>query len=132
MIGINDLQPRKDGVDTFDPLTDKWRAIYAQRVELFAAAFRDARIPVLWVGLPPMRDERFNNQAIALNEIYREHAQQSGAKFIDIWDAFSDQNGQYAAFGPDVDGQNVKLRADPNGIYFTKAGARKLAQFLES
>jgi hypothetical protein len=31
-----------------------------------------------------------------------------------------------------VDGQNVKLRAGPNGIYFTKAGARKLAQFLEA
>lgn len=132
MIGINDLQPLTEGGETFDPLTDGWRTIYAHRVELLAAPFRDARIPVLWVGLPPMRDERINNQVIALNEIYREHAQKSGAKFIDIWDAFSDQNGQYAAFGPDVDGQNVKLRADPNGIYFTKAGARKLAEFLQA
>jgi uncharacterized protein len=131
MIGINDLQPIKDGAEALDPLTDRWRAIYAQRAQLFAAPFRDARVPVLWVGLPPMRDERFNNQVIALNEIYRQIAQQSGAKFIDIWDAFSDQDGQYSAFGPDVDGQNVKLRADPNGIYFTKAGARKLAEFLQ-
>ncbi len=99
--------------------------------ENFAAPFHGAHIPVLWVGLPPMRDERFNSQASALNEIYREHAEKAGAKYIDIWDAFADQNGQYAAFGPDVEGQNVKLRAGPNGIYFTKAGARKLAQFVE-
>ena len=132
MIGINDLQPLKDGADTLDPLSDKWRAAYARRVESLAASFHDARIPVLWVGLPPMSDERFNSQAMALNEIYREHAEKAGAKYIDIWDAFANQSGQYAAFGPDVDGQEVKLRAGPNGIYFTKAGARKLAQFLEA
>jgi uncharacterized protein len=131
MIGINDLQPMKDGADTLDPLSDKWRSLYAQRVESFVAPFHDAHIPVLWVGLPPMRDERFNGQTVALNEIFRDHAQKAGARYIDIWDAFSDQSGQYAAFGPDVDGQNAKLRTDPNGIYFTKAGSRKLAQFLE-
>ena len=131
MIGINDLQPLKDGADTLDPLSDKWREAYAKRVESLVAPFHSAHIPVLWVGLPPMRDERFNSQASALNEIYREHAEKAGAKYIDVWDAFADQNGQYDAFGPDVEGQNVKLRAGPNGIYFTKAGARKLAQFIE-
>ena len=131
MIGINDLQPLKEGADTLDPLSDKWREAYAQRVESFVAPFHSAHIPVLWVGLPPMRDERFNGQASALNEIFREHAEKVGAKYIDVWDAFADQNGQYDAFGPDVEGQNVKLRAGPNGIYFTKAGARKLAQFIE-
>ena len=79
-----------------------------------------------------MPDERFNAQAIALNEIYREHAEQAGGKYIDIWDGFADQNGQYSAFGPDVDGQSAKLRSGASGIYFTKAGSRKLAQYLEA
>ncbi len=132
MIGINDLQPLKDGADLLDPLSDRWRAVYVQRVENLVASFRDAHVPVLWVGLPSMRDERFNEQVIALNEIFREHVEKAGGKFIDIWDAFADQGGQYAAFGPDVDGQNTKLRSGPDGIYFTKAGSRKLAQFLET
>lgn len=132
MIGINDLQPLKDGADMLDPLSDRWRAVYGQRVENLVAPFRDAHVPVLWVGLPSMRDERFNAQVIALNEIFRDHVDKAGGKFIDIWDAFADQSGQYAAFGPDVDGQNTKLRSGPNGIYFTRAGSRKLAQFLES
>jgi uncharacterized protein len=131
MIGVNDLQPMKVGGATFDPLSDKWRAFYAQRVEDLVAPFRDAHIPVLWVGLPSMRDDRINAQAVALNEIYREHVDKAGGKYIDIWDAFADQNGQYAAFGPDVDGQSERLRSGPDGAYFTKAGSRKLAQFLE-
>jgi len=132
MIGINDLQPLKDGADMLDTLSDRWRAVYAQRVENLVAPFRDAHIPVLWVGLPSMRDERFNAQITALNEIYRDRVEKVGGKFIDVWDAFADQSGQYTAFGPDVDGQNAKLRSGPNGIYFTKQGSRKLAQFLET
>ena len=132
MIGINDLQPLKDGGATFDPLSDKWRALYAQRIEDLIAPFRDAHIPVLWIGLPSMSDDRFNAQALELNAIYREHVEKAGGKYVDIWDGFVDQNGQYSAFGPDTDGQNAKLRSGPNGIYFTKAGARKIAQYLET
>jgi hypothetical protein len=131
-MGINDLQPMKDGGETLDTLSDKWRSVYGQRVENLVAPFHDAQIPVLWVGLPSMRDDRMNSQVIALNAIFREHAEKAGGKYIDIWDAFADQNGQYDAFGPDVDGQNAKLRSGPNGIYFTKAGSRKLAHFLEA
>ncbi len=132
MLGINDVQPLQDGGVALDPLSDKWRALYAQRIEGLIAPFRDAQIPVLWVGLPSMPDERFNGQALALNEIYREHVEKAGGKYVDIWDGFVDQNGQYSAFGPDIDGQNTKLRSGSSGIYFTKAGARKLAQYLET
>jgi len=132
MIGINDFQPMKDGGEMLDPLTDKWRAAYGQRVDALLAPLRDAHIPVLWVGLPPMRDEKLNAEATALNEIYRDRAGKAGATYVDIWDAFADASGQYAAFGPDVEGQNAKLRDGSGGIYFTKTGARKVAQFLEA
>ena len=131
MLGINDLQPLRDGTDMLDPLSDPWRDRYGQRVEAVVAPIRAAHIPVAWVGLPPMRTERVNAEAIKLNEIYKEHAEKAGAKYIDIWDAFADENGQYDAFGPSIDGQNVKLRGG-DGIHFTKAGARKVAHFLEA
>ena len=95
------------------------------------APFEEAHIPVLWVGLPPMHDEQMNAQVIALNEIYRDHVGKAGGTYVDIWDAFSDSSGQFAAFGPDADGQNAKLRSGAGGIYFTKVGARKVAQVLE-
>jgi uncharacterized protein len=131
LIGINDIQTLKDGADALDPLSDKWRDLYGQRIERLAAPFKLAHVPVVWVGLPPMRSDRFNAQVIKLNELYKERAEKAGAQYIDIWDAFADEGGAYSAFGPDIDGQNAKLRA-ADGIHFTKAGSRKLAQFLET
>ena len=128
MLGVNDVQPLVDG-STIDPLSDRWREIYSQRVEAVVAPFPTAHIPVAWVGLPPMRSEKFNAAAIKLNEIYKEQAEKADEKYIDIWDAFSNQGGQYDAFGPNIDGQSVKLRG-VDGIQFTKAGSRKVAQFL--
>lgn len=131
LLGINDIQPLRDGAASCDPLTDKWREIYGQRIEKLVETFQLAHIAVAWVGLPPMRSERFNAQAVKLNELYKERAEKAGGRYIDIWDAFADQNGQYDAFGPDVSGQTVKLRG-VDGIHFTKAGSRKLAQFLDA
>ena len=128
MLGVNDVQPLADGSDT---LGDRWREVYTQRVEAVLAPFAAAHIPVAWVGLPPMRSEKFNNAAIKLNEIYKEQVEKANEKYIDIWDAFSNQSGQYDAFGPNIDGQNVKLRG-VDGIQFTKAGSRKVAHFLEA
>ncbi len=130
MIGINDLQALRDGSETLDPLSDKWRTVYARRVEDLIAPLRDAHIPVLWVGLPSMQDDRFNEQVIALNEIYRDHVEKAEGKYVDIWDGFVDQSGHYAAFGPDVNGQTAKLRSGASGIYFTSSGSRKVAEFL--
>lgn len=129
-IGLNDMQAIKEGGESFDPLSDRWREIYGKRVEAFGDAFRQAHIPILWVGLPPMRNEQFNGQIAKLNELVKDHAEKAGAKYIDIWNAFADENGAYSAFGPDVNGNIVRLRV-ADGVYYTKAGARKAAQFVE-
>ena len=131
LIGSNDHQPiRQDGT-TYDPGSPKWNEIYASRIETIAGMFRAVKIPLLWVGLPIMRSDRFSAEMASLNDLYRDHAAQAGATFIDIWDAFSDDNGRYSPYGPNVTGQVVRLRTG-NGINFTKAGARKLAQFVET
>ena len=131
MLGINDNQPIRDGADVLDALSDRWRDRYAPRVDALLAPFAAAHIPVAWIGLPPMRVEKFDTLAVTLNAIYRERVERAGAKFIDIYDAFADENGEYDAFGPDVEGQKVKLRLS-DGIHFTKAGERKIAHFLEA
>jgi len=131
MVGINDIQAMRDGNDSLDPLSDRWKAAYTARIDAVLAPFQGLHIPVAWVGLPPMRTDRFSNDIVKLNEIDRAEVEKDGAKYIDIWDAFADQNGQYDASGPNVDGQIVKLRG-PDGIHFTKAGGRKVAHFLEA
>jgi hypothetical protein len=131
MVGINDMQSIRDGADNLDPLSDRWKAAYVARIDAVLEPFQTAHIPVAWVGMPPMRTDTFNGGIVKLNEIDRSEVEKQGEKYVDIWDAFADQNGQYDANGPNVDGQIVRLRG-PDGIHFTKAGGRKVAHFLEA
>ncbi len=130
MLGSNDRQAISDGGESYDPLTPRWRELYGARVDALLAAFREKNIPVVWVGLPVMKNERFSADMEQLNEIYRERAEKAGAVYVDLWEAFADEGGRYQAFGPDVNGQIVKLRS-ADGVHFTEAGARKLAHFVE-
>ena len=130
MIGSNDRQALREAGVSLDVRSDRWKEIYGQRVEDLAAVFRDHKIPLVWVGLPVMRSERLSSDVLFFNQIYRERAVKAGAVYVDTWDAFVDDKGQYDPYGPDVNGQNVKLRTG-DGVHFTKAGALKLAHFAE-
>ena len=130
LIGSNDRQSLHDANGSYEPRSPEWQAAYTQRIETIAAMFRDKKIPLVWVGLPILKSEMLSADALAFNEFYRAYAEKAGATYIDIWEAFADEGGQYSAFGPDINGQTVRLRA-ADGIHFTKAGARKLAHFVE-
>jgi hypothetical protein len=130
MLGINDFQPLRDGKDYVDVLSDRWKAVYAQRIQAVVAPLQAAHVPVVWIGLPPMRNDKVNAEVVALNQLFKENAEKAGAKFVDIFDAFADQSGGFDAFGPDMNGQKVKLRG-PDGIHFTGAGGLKLAHLLD-
>ena len=131
MIGSNDRQPLRDAEGAHDPLSPRWNELYAARVEAFAAVFRDKKIPLVWVGLPVMRAERYSADMQKLNEIFRERSVKAGAAYVDTFEAFVDDRGQFDVYGPDVNGQTVKLRT-ADGVHFTKSGARKLAHFVEA
>ncbi len=130
MVGSNDRQALRGATGVEEPLSKGWEALYGNRVEQIASIAAEKKIPVLWVGLPVMKSERFSLDMAAINEIYRTRASAAGAHFVDVFDAFSDERGQYRAFGPDINGTIVKLRST-DGVHFTLPGARKLAHFLE-
>ena len=110
--------------------TEAWQAAYVRRIDATIAALKAANVPVFWVGLPPQRDARQSAAAVYLNEMYRTRAERAGIIFVDIWDGFVDEAGRYVLQGPDFEGQIRRLRSG-DGIYFTRAGARKLAHYVE-
>jgi hypothetical protein len=130
LVGSNDRQVLRDANGSYEPGTPEWQSAYAQRIEAIAAMFRDKKIPLLWVGLPIMKSEGLSADAMAFNEFYRAYAEKAGASYLDIWEVFANESGQYTPVGPDINGQNVRLRA-ADGVHFSKAGARKLAHFVE-
>ena len=130
LIGSNDRQTLHDANGSYEPGSPEWQAAYTQRIETIAAMFREKKIPLIWVGLPILKSERLSADALTFNQFYRAYAEKAGATYIDIWEAFADEAGHYSVSGPDINGQTVRLRA-ADGVHFTKAGARKLAHFVE-
>jgi uncharacterized protein len=130
MIGTNDRQPIREGDETAEPLTDRWRALYRARVDALVKVFTDRKVPLIWVGLPPVQSESLSRDLASLNEITRDVVTRAGATYVDIWPGFVDDRDRYAASGPDPEGQIAKLRTS-DGIHFTKAGDRKLAHFAD-
>lgn len=131
MLGSNDRQSLRQGGQSDEALSPRWRETYVARVDAMLAAFAEKKIPVVWVGLPIMKSESFSADMAKLNEIYRERVEKDGGVFVDTWEAFSDERGQFSAFGPDINGQIVKLRT-ADGVHFTDAGALALAHFVSN
>ena len=131
MLGTNDRQPAIVDGKTLQPGTPDWNSAYTKRVMAIDEAARARNVPLVWVGIPITKDDNFADAMAALNDIYREAAAKTGAIYVDTWEAFSDDNGNFSSYGPDVNGQTVRLRS-ADGIFFTKAGARKLAHFVDA
>ncbi len=130
MFGTNDAQSIRKNKTVLKPGTDAWREAYGERVEAFIKKLRAANVAVYWVGLPVMRAPHATGNAELMNEIFREKAFINGAKYVETWSAFTDQSGRYSAYGPDMQGQVRRLRAN-DGVHFTMRGYLKLAHFVE-
>jgi uncharacterized protein len=115
---------------TYEFRSEKWGEAYGRRIDETIAVLKSKGVPVLWVGLPPIRGPRASSDVAYLNELYRGHAEKAGIIYVDVWDAFVDESGNFAARGPDFEGQIRVLRTG-DGVHFTKAGARKLAHYVE-
>ncbi|NLR99619.1 DUF459 domain-containing protein [Rhizobium sp. P38BS-XIX] len=130
MIGANDRQQIiGDGLNEKYG-TDPWFLAYEERVQQIAKLVTSRHIPLLWVGLPSFGSDQLTASAVKLNQIYQSQTTSVGGEFIDIWDGFTDQNGEFIVTGSDINGQQVRLRT-ADGVNFTAAGKRKVAFYLE-
>jgi uncharacterized protein len=110
--------------------SEKWELAYIKRIGATIAALKSAGVPVIWVGLPSQRGTNASAESSYLNELYHNEAEKAGIVYVDIWDGFVDEDGNFSPQGPDYLGQTRRLRTS-DGVYFTKFGARKLAHYVE-
>lgn len=129
LIGINDRQKMRLNGESYGSLTPEWTTEYSARVTNVVKALRAAGKPTIWIGLPPMEAPKFGKAMIQVNEIQRLAAFSGGAEFLDIYERFATEDGGYTSRGPDLNGNQVRMRKD-DGIHFSAAGADKLAFYL--
>jgi len=131
MLGANDRRRIRTSGGFEDFGTEAWAETYRLRVDSLIEKLQDANVAVYLMGLPIVADEEARADYEELNSIIRESVYSGGVKYIDTWNGFADQFGNYSAYGPSVAGVTKRLR-DNNGIGFTEAGNRKLAEFAAS
>ncbi|CUA97457.1 DUF459 domain-containing protein [Pannonibacter indicus] len=125
---LKDLPQPDGGLVPFG--SDAFKAEYRKKLRALALAMRQERKPLLLVGLPPTEAARLDPGFTLINDLLQSEAAMTRSTYVDIWKMFLDDNEAYTAFGPDVDGQRRRLRAN-DGVGFTWAGARKVAFFVE-
>lgn len=123
MIGANDRQQMVTDTAKEKFRTDGWFSEYRRRVLSFGKEVTARKIPLLWVGLPAFESDSMTADAVQMNQLYRNQVESIGGEFVDIWDGFVDENGNFIVTGSDVNGQQVRLRTS-DGINLTQpAGA---------
>ncbi|MCJ8309547.1 MAG: DUF459 domain-containing protein [Rhizobiaceae bacterium] len=130
MLGSNDRQQIRVDGQRLKKQTPEWTAAYTERVNNLGKALKDTGINYAWVGLPPVRFKSMTKDFLAFNEIYGKAATGLRGQFFDVWDGFSDAEGNYSRSGPDINGQIVLLRSK-DGINLTRAGKRRLSYYVE-
>ncbi|MEH2589059.1 SGNH/GDSL hydrolase family protein [Bradyrhizobium sp. AZCC 1721] len=108
----------------------RWVELYMAKIEEMIGVLKSKGVPVLWVGLPVVRGAKSTADTAFLNTLYRDAAGKAGITYVDVWDGFVDETGRFLQHGPDFEGQIRRLRSS-DGVYFTKAGALKLAHYAE-
>ena len=129
LIGVNDGQEMRTKKGKIKPRSPGWNERYRARLDRIVKAFQAKGTAVYWVGLPIMRSQRVSSDVAYFNEIFRERMELLGARYVDVWDGFANEEGKYDAYGPDLAGEKRKLRR-ANGIHLTKRGNQKLAYFV--
>lgn len=129
-LGMNDRQSMRLKTGQLKKLTPEWKKNYEGRIDALIKNVRSKRIPLVWVGLPPVSKNSMNRDYLAFNEIYQNKVEALGGTYVDIWDGFTNIDGRYIRSGPNIDGRIVKLRAS-DGINMTRSGQIKMAFYAE-
>ncbi len=108
----------------------EWELSYKKQLSRLVKAVRSQKKPLIWVGLAPARDPGERADFSYVNDLMKSVVDENHGAFIDLWEVFLNEEGEFAVSGPDVDGKTKRLRAR-DGLGFTWAGFRKIAFFVK-
>ncbi len=127
--GANDTQGVWAGGKAHALLSEGWKAEIGQRVQAYVQGLQAQGAAVVWIGLPVMRDSRYDGQIAGLNSFFAGLMAELGGEFIDTRALAADEQGGYSAYLPGADGQPFLARAS-DGIHMSMKGYQRLTAEL--
>ncbi len=127
MMGGNDYQSFSDAHGVQRVGSQSWTSAYGQRVASFMREATSAGSRVIWVGMPPMRDQGLDDGMRALDDIFQNEASSvSGVYYVSSWGVLDGPDGGYTDYGTSQSGSQQLWRT-PDGIHLTIDGGQQVA-----
>ncbi len=121
-IGANDGQGFVEDGTVYPFASPGWHRIYQRRVEAYIDMLQSHGATVIWLGLPPMKDETLDTRMDAINRIdYDVVTSTPHAIWFSTAGVIGDTTGHFRDFG-EVHGRTEKLRQG-DGIHLSDDGA---------
>jgi hypothetical protein len=107
----------------------EWKAAYRARVAQVMEIVTGGGRPLIWVGMPIMKDPGRSKVMRMINAIFQSEAKDHpGVQYVDSYVLFSTSRGRYSAYLRDPAGHLQQVR-ERDGIHLTiGAGGTRLAQ----
>lgn len=131
MAGGNDDQDMLVDGDRAVLGTDDWRTAYRRRVATMMdiAAYPD--VQMLWINLPPMRNEQRDAIAVDINDtLVAEAERRHWVDIVDIVDLFTGPSGGYEQFIDEPDGDTAQRARANDGVHITRTASRWVADLV--
>jgi uncharacterized protein len=129
VFGANELQSIRENGKAYHFRQPGWVERFGRRIDNIVSTLKAENIATYWVGLPITRKDRFQEDYAYVNGLFREAAERNGIRYVEMWNAFADANGEFTPFGPNLQGEEILLRAD-DGVHFTPEGYDKYASVV--
>ena len=129
MLGANDRQVIREGEVRHAFGSEGWAAAYRKQLDLLLDQLQASGARVVWVSLPPMKDQAYDSAIRAITALQRERVEARGMTFLDIRPQLSGPDGGFAETVQDTTGAAIKLRGR-DGVSFFKAGNNFMAQLV--
>ncbi|HEX8957342.1 MAG TPA: DUF459 domain-containing protein [Burkholderiaceae bacterium] len=111
--------------------SEKWQAVYAQRIDSMVKFAESRNVRVIWLGAPNMGREKINSGVKILNHLYQTENNDGLARYVSTRELLSggDDTDVYQKHITTEDGKTVTVRTD-DGIHFTRVGQEMLSNLI--
>lgn len=124
--GANDTQDIYEDGKLMRYMGEDWRQHIGGKVRAYIARLQQDGASVVWVGLPRMRDAKFDGQIQQMNAFYADLMCELNVPFINTLPKSVDAQGAYSEYlSAPGRSEPIKARA-PDGIHMSMTGYRLL------
>jgi uncharacterized protein len=129
-IGANDSQGFVENRKVLKFGADDWIKVYRQRISDFLDMLLADGARVVWISLPPMKDEGYNQKIKEINRIaYTEVRERPLVSWFNSTPYIGDAAGNFREFLASPNGKIARIRA-ADGIHLSDKGAALLTSEL--